>query len=164
MTSLLRLTRQVRSIQPKFVRCLASKPPPASTTTNTPLTSEKSVPHGDQTTAHVPVPARSVDHVPIPVDIVSGAPEDLHRRTVRIYRPSKSAMQSGLHGNLYWRLDWDVKSEDNRWEHPVMYWAARLIDMICMLISVLITCKPLEWSLRPKKPPSHSQRNKVYTL
>ena len=34
-------------------------------------------------------------------------------------------MQSGLHGNLYWRLDWDVRPEDNRWEHPVMYWAAR---------------------------------------
>ena len=164
MTSLLRLTRQVRSIQPKFVRCLASKPPPASATANSPVTGEKSVPRGDQTTAHVPVPTRSEDHVPVPADIVSGAPEDLHRRTVRIYRPAKSAMQSGLHGNLYWRLDWDVKSEDDRWEHPVMYWAARLIHMIRTLMLVLIICKPLEWCSIPKKPPLHSQRNKVHTL
>jgi len=54
----------------------------------------------------------------------------MHRRTVRIYRASKSAMQSGLHGNLYWRLDWDVRPEDNRWEHPVMFWGARSIKIL----------------------------------
>src|SRR3954464_593064 len=61
-----------------------------------------------------------------------GAPEDLHRRTVRIYRPAKSAMQSGLHGNLHWRLDWDIKHDDNRWEHPVMFWAARYIHLLAL--------------------------------
>ena len=121
-----RLTRQARPIHAALVRYASNKPPPAPTITHTPLTGQKSIPQADDTTAHVPAPTPPIeDHLPIPADIVSGAPEDLLRRTVRIYRPAKNAMQSGLHGNLYWRLDWDVKPEDNRWEHPVMFWAAR---------------------------------------
>jgi hypothetical protein len=126
MTPMFRLTRQLRSIQPLLVRYNSTKPLPPPTATHTPLTGEKSIPTADQTTAHVPAPRPPPeDRAPLPVDIVSGAPEDLRRRTVRIYKPAKNAMQSGLHGNLYWRLDWDVKAEDNRWEHPVMFWAAR---------------------------------------
>jgi NADH dehydrogenase (ubiquinone) Fe-S protein 4 len=41
-------------------------------------------------------------------------------------------MQSGLHGNLHWRLDWDVKPDDNRWEHPVMFWAARYLRVLAL--------------------------------
>jgi NADH dehydrogenase ubiquinone Fe-S protein 4 len=94
--------------------------------THPPLTGEKTHPDVNQTTIQVPAPTPSPeDQLPLPVDIVSGAPEDMHRRPVRIYRPTKGAMQSGLHGNLYWRLDWDVLPSDNRWEHPVMFWAAR---------------------------------------
>ena len=162
MTSLLRVTRQTRPIQPKFARCLASKPSQPPTITHTPIRGEKSIPVPEQTTAHVPAPTPPPEyHAPIPADIVSGAPEDLHRRTVRIYRPAKGAMQSGLHGNLYWRLDWDVKPEDNRWEHPVMYWPARSSPPFLILIEVGITCKPLEWFSTPRKTPSHLQRNKV---
>jgi hypothetical protein len=132
MTSLFRLTRQIRPIHPLLVRSFASKPPPPPTITHTPLHGEKSIPDVDQTTTHVPAPIPPPeDHAPIPADIVSGAPEDMHRRTVRIYRPAKGAMQSGLHGNLYWRLDWDVQPEDNRWEHPVMFWAARSVQGWC---------------------------------
>ena len=121
-----RLTRQIRPIQSVFIRHNSSKPPGPAKITHTPLTGEKSIPDADQRTTHVPAPKPlKEDRAPIPADIVSGAPEDLHHRTVRIYRPAKSAMQSGLHGNLYWRLDWDVKPDDNRWEHPVMFWAAR---------------------------------------
>ena len=128
MTSALRLTRQIRPIQTRFVRYNSSKPPPPPTIQHIPLTGEKSIPTADQTTAHVPAPSLPLlDRLPIAADVVSGAPEDLHRRPVRIYRPAKSAMQSGLHGNLHWRIDWDVKPEDNRWEHPVMYWAARYV-------------------------------------
>jgi ETC complex I subunit conserved region len=111
MTSIFRLTRQIRPIPipPLFIRHASTKP---------------IVP--TQPTADVPIPAPPPeDKTPIPADIVSGAPEDLHRRTVRIYKPSKGAMQSGLHGNLFWRVDWDVRPDDNKWEHPVMYWASR---------------------------------------
>jgi len=140
-----RLARQIRPIQSVFTRHNSSKPPPPPTITNSPLKGEKSIPDVDQTT-HVPAPGPPPEvHAPIPADIVSGAPEDLHRRTVRIYKPSKSAMQSGLHGNLYWRLDWDVKPDGNRWEHPVMFWAARFVlYKECLLIKVVTICRLLE--------------------
>jgi NADH dehydrogenase (ubiquinone) Fe-S protein 4 len=124
-----RLTRQLRPIQPAFVRYASNKPPPSPTVTQAPS------PPSQTSTAQADVPAPSApmqDHLPIPADIVSGAPEDLHRRTVRIYRPAKGAMQSGLHGNLHWRLDWDVKPDDNRWEHPVMFWAARYLRVLAL--------------------------------
>ena len=130
MTSFLRLTRQARPIPSILIRTFASNPPPPPTITHTPLQGEKPIPGADETKTYAAVPTPPPeDQAPVPVDVVSGAPEDLHRRTVRIYRPAKSAMQSGLHGNLYWRLDWDVRPDDNRWEHPVMFWAARLVGV-----------------------------------
>jgi hypothetical protein len=141
-----RLTRQIRPIQTVFIRYNSSKPPSPPTITNTTLKGEKSIPDAHQTASHVPAPKPPAeDHAPIPADIVSGAPEDLHRRTVRIYKPAKNAMQSGLHGNRYWRLDWDVKPEDNRWEHPVMFWAARFVLYTeCLLMKVVTICKVLK--------------------
>jgi hypothetical protein len=129
-SSMIRISRQLRPIHSPFIRYNSTqKPLNPPTTTHTVIKGDKSVPDPDQTTARVPAPTPPPeDKLPIPADIVSGAPEDLHRRTVRIYRPAKNAMQSGLHGNLYWRLDWDVRPEDNRWEHPVMFWAARFFS------------------------------------
>ncbi|BFZ56637.1 ndufs4 NADH dehydrogenase Fe-S protein subunit [Savitreella phatthalungensis] len=60
----------------------------------------------------------------VPVDAVTGAPESLHRRIVRIYRPSKTAMQSGVQGTKGWRMDWDTLEGDNRWTNPLMGWAS----------------------------------------
>ena len=138
-----RLTRQIRPIQSGFIRYNSSKPPQPPTIADTSPKGEKAVPNPDQTTTRVPAPRPAPeDHAPIPADIVSGAPDDLHRRTVRIYRPAKSAMQSGLHGNRFWRLDWDVKPDDNRWEHPVMFWAARFVLYNeWLLIKVVTICK-----------------------
>jgi NADH dehydrogenase (ubiquinone) Fe-S protein 4 len=56
----------------------------------------------------------------VAVDSISGAPESLHQRTVRIYKPSKTAMQSGIQGTKMWRMDWDVLEKDNRWSNPLM--------------------------------------------
>jgi NADH dehydrogenase (ubiquinone) Fe-S protein 4 len=142
MTSASRVTRSLRPIRSVFVRYNSSKPPPP-TVTHIPLAGEKTIPAVDQTTTNVPAPSPPLpDHAAIAADVVSGAPEDLHRRPVRIYRPAKSAMQSGLHGNLHWRLDWDVRPEDNRWEHPVMYWAARYVVLVTYIVP--ITCRALE--------------------
>src|SRR5262245_37776173 len=114
------ITRVGCQLRWTFLRYNSTKPP---TTTHTVVRGEKSYPDADQTIAQVPATSPPLEEQPlVPADIVSGSPEDLHRRTVRIYRPAKSAMQSGLHGNLYWRLDWDVQPKDNRWEHPVMFW------------------------------------------
>ena len=40
----------------------------------------------------------------------------------RIYRPAKTATQSGdWHGN-HWRMDWDILHKGHRWENPMMGW------------------------------------------
>lgn len=72
--------------------------------------------------------------------VVSGAPTDLQARTVRfvnarfpyvsphlqdllsIYRPAKTATQSGDWNAHHWRMDWDVLSKGHRWENPLMGW------------------------------------------
>ncbi|QIW99074.1 hypothetical protein AMS68_004592 [Peltaster fructicola] len=54
--------------------------------------------------------------------VLSGAPVELQARTVRIYKPAKTATQSGdWHGHV-WRMDWDVLSKGHRWENPLMGW------------------------------------------
>lgn len=128
MASAARLARPMRPIQSILIRRSYSNPPQPPTVNHTSMSGADTA----QTTAHVPAPTPPEHHVPIPADIVSGAPDDLRSRTVRIYRPAKNAMQSGLHGNLYWRLDWDIKPKDNRWEHPVMHWASRFIRLCQM--------------------------------
>ncbi|CAG8573332.1 539_t:CDS:2 [Ambispora leptoticha] len=60
----------------------------------------------------------------IPADSISGAPEGLRYRSVRIYRPSKTAMQSGTHNTKHWRIDFDILEGNGRWENPLMGWAS----------------------------------------
>ncbi|TKA65042.1 hypothetical protein B0A55_09116 [Friedmanniomyces simplex] len=57
-----------------------------------------------------------------PAAVLSGAPMDLQARTVRIYRPAKTATQSGNWHGHHWRMDWDVLSKGHRWENPLMGW------------------------------------------
>lgn len=57
-----------------------------------------------------------------PAAILSGAPVDLQARTVRIYRPAKTATQSGDWHGHHWRMDWDILQKGYRWENPLMGW------------------------------------------
>ncbi|KAI8148458.1 ETC complex I subunit conserved region-domain-containing protein [Fennellomyces sp. T-0311] len=61
---------------------------------------------------------------PTDVESISGAPEELLDRTVRIFSPSKPATQSGKFGTRHWRIDFDVLPEGNRWENPLIGWAS----------------------------------------
>ncbi|KAK0119607.1 NADH:ubiquinone oxidoreductase 21kD subunit [Cadophora gregata] len=54
--------------------------------------------------------------------VLSGAPIELEARTVRIYRPTKPATQSGDWHGHHWRMDWDILSKGHRWENPLMGW------------------------------------------
>jgi len=79
-----------------------------------------------RTSAFSPIPKRvmngSEPGLDTPAAVLSGAPTDLQARTVRIYRPTKTATQSGdWHGHK-WRIDWDVLSKGHRWENPLMGW------------------------------------------
>lgn len=77
----------------------------------------------------------------LPAAVLSGAPVDLQARTVRwanvpittheysglhtycsIYRPAKTATQSGNWHGHHWRMDWDILQKGHRWENPLMGW------------------------------------------
>jgi len=58
----------------------------------------------------------------LPAAVLSGAPIELQARTVRIYKPTKPATQSGEHLGSKWRMDWDVLAKGHRWENPLMGW------------------------------------------
>ncbi|MCJ1345094.1 hypothetical protein MMC31_003299 [Peltigera leucophlebia] len=80
--------------------------------------------HG--TSLFSPVPKRVMDGSEegnfLPAAVLSGAPVDLQARTVRIYRPAKTATQSGDWHGHHWRMDWDILSKGHRWENPLMGW------------------------------------------
>lgn len=39
-----------------------------------------------------------------------------------IYKPSKTATQSGTWNASHWLMDWDVLPKGHRWENPLMGW------------------------------------------
>lgn len=53
---------------------------------------------------------------------VTGVPEEhIKGRLVRIYEPSKNAMQSGTDNIGHWEIDFDTRE---RWENPLMGWSS----------------------------------------
>ncbi|KAL2846758.1 ETC complex I subunit conserved region-domain-containing protein [Aspergillus pseudodeflectus] len=85
---------------------------------------DATIDHG--TSKFSPVPKRVMDGSEpgetVPAAVLSGAPTDLQARTVRIYRPSKPATQSGDWHSHHWRMDWDILQKGHRWENPLMGW------------------------------------------
>ncbi|KAI9179755.1 ndufs4 NADH dehydrogenase Fe-S protein subunit [Blastocladiella emersonii ATCC 22665] len=55
------------------------------------------------------------------VAVASGAPELMRQRAVRIFRPAKTAMQSGNDNTRFWKLEWN---NEDRWTNPLMGWAS----------------------------------------
>ncbi|KAI4182501.1 MAG: hypothetical protein L6R41_005946 [Letrouitia leprolyta] len=80
--------------------------------------------HG--TSAFSPIPKRVMDGSEpgelVSGAVLSGAPVDLQARTARIYRPAKTATQSGDWHRHHWRMDWDILQKGHRWENPLMGW------------------------------------------
>ncbi|OLL23061.1 NADH-ubiquinone oxidoreductase subunit, mitochondrial [Neolecta irregularis DAH-3] len=77
----------------------------------------------------VPLQSVQIHHEPEPrialaADVFSGAPDELHHRTVRIFKPAKTPMQSGVHATRNWELEFDIPGKNTRWEHPLIGWAA----------------------------------------
>ncbi|GHJ87034.1 hypothetical protein NliqN6_3436 [Naganishia liquefaciens] len=60
----------------------------------------------------------------IAADVLNDAPAALHHRTVRIFQPTKTTMQSGKMGNNHWRIDFDVLEGGGRWENSLMGWGS----------------------------------------
>lgn len=45
-----------------------------------------------------------------------------YQRLRSIYRPAKTATQSGDWNSHHWRMDWDVLGKGYRWENPMIGW------------------------------------------
>ncbi|CAO3653808.1 unnamed protein product [Mucor hiemalis] len=58
------------------------------------------------------------------VENLSGAPESLLDRQVRIFKPTRTPVQQGKNGTRLWRIDFDILEDGNRWENPLMGWAS----------------------------------------
>ncbi|SGY19457.1 BQ5605_C014g07653 [Microbotryum silenes-dioicae] len=56
--------------------------------------------------------------------VVSGVPDEVHHRSVRIFRPSPPSSQSAKATSHHWRIDWDILQGAGRWENPLMGWAS----------------------------------------
>ena len=54
-------------------------------------------------------------------EVLSGVPDEVTNRKVTIYRPAKTAMQSGTAGTEEWRIEFDTKP---RWENDLMGWSS----------------------------------------
>ena len=54
-------------------------------------------------------------------EITGTGPEEFFQRRVKIYSPSKSAMQSGTQGYGKWKLEFE---NQGRWENPLMGWTS----------------------------------------
>ncbi|CAG8521683.1 9948_t:CDS:2 [Funneliformis mosseae] len=76
----------------------------------------------------------------ISADVISGAPEELQYRTVKIYKPTRTAMQSGEHNTKHWRINFDILEGGDRWENPLIGWASRLYASITTEIQVQGRC------------------------
>ncbi|KAL2814060.1 ETC complex I subunit conserved region-domain-containing protein [Aspergillus cavernicola] len=92
---------------------------------------DATIDHG--TSKFSPIPKRVMDGSEpgetVPAAVLSGAPTDLQARTVRIFRPSKAATQSGNWHSHHWRMDWDILQKGHRWENPLMGWQSSADSM-----------------------------------
>ncbi|KAK0701632.1 ETC complex I subunit conserved region-domain-containing protein [Lasiosphaeria miniovina] len=122
---------QVRAAVVPATRRFESSTVPATKKEDSPLATpgrnapEYSIPIDRATSTFTPVPKHVQDGSEegiLTATILSGAPIELQARTVRIYKPSKPATQSGTRIGSRWRLDWDVLGKGHRWENPLMGW------------------------------------------
>jgi len=60
--------------------------------------------------------------VPLDITTISGVPEEHTKsRRVRIFKPTKNAMQSGTSNTKRWKIEFETRE---RWENPLMGWSS----------------------------------------
>ncbi|GAA5862659.1 hypothetical protein JCM1840_002627 [Sporobolomyces johnsonii] len=70
------------------------------------------------------VPAERPEGHVVQAGVISGAPDELLRRPVRIFRPAPPPTSSAKATAHHWRVDWDILQGAGRWENPLMGWAS----------------------------------------
>ncbi|PFH58811.1 hypothetical protein XA68_13179 [Ophiocordyceps unilateralis] len=99
--------------------------PDALPTVPTPNEPDYNIPPDKATSTFTPVPKQiqeGSEDISLPAAVISGAPMELQARTVRIYKESKPATQSGDFRGRHWRMDWDILPKGHRWENELMGW------------------------------------------
>ncbi|CAL8345659.1 unnamed protein product [Lota lota] len=67
------------------------------------------------------------------ISSLTGVPEEhIKTRKVRIFVPTKTAMQSGVNGTKKWKIDFDTRE---RWENPLMGWASTADPLSNMVLN-----------------------------
>ncbi|EOQ99229.1 hypothetical protein J056_002354 [Wallemia ichthyophaga EXF-994] len=101
-------------------------------------------------------------------EVISGAPETLQHRQVRIYKPTKNTMQSGTHNTHHWRVDFDILQGGGRWEHPLMGWSSSADHMQGTNVKfqskedAINFCEKQGWDYFVSKPRSPKFKTKQY--
>ncbi|PWZ02505.1 putative NADH-ubiquinone oxidoreductase 21 kDa subunit mitochondrial precursor [Testicularia cyperi] len=92
--------------------------------TANPNSSQAPVAHSDNKGRDLAAEQLKRQEQAVAADLISDAPRELNQRTVRIFRPAKTANSSGKAGTKSWRVDWDILQGSARWENPLMGWAS----------------------------------------
>lgn len=102
----------------------------------------------------------------VAVDAISGIPaEQICNRTVRIYKPARTAMQSGIRQTKLWKLDFDVLE---KWENPMMGWTTSADPLQAMQIKfeskedAIAYCQRQGWKFMVDDPQLPSMKKKSY--
>ncbi|XP_066510780.1 NADH dehydrogenase [ubiquinone] iron-sulfur protein 4, mitochondrial-like [Hoplias malabaricus] len=67
------------------------------------------------------------------ITALTGVPEEhIKTRKVRIFVPTRTAMQSGVQNTKKWKMDFDTRE---RWENPLMGWASTADPLSNMVLT-----------------------------
>ncbi|XP_076443594.1 NADH dehydrogenase [ubiquinone] iron-sulfur protein 4, mitochondrial-like [Babylonia areolata] len=102
----------------------------------------------------------------VDISCLTGVPEEHTKtRTVRIFVPARSAMQSGTYGMRRWKIEFDVRE---RWENPLMGWTSTgdpLSNMEVTFASkedAMAFCEKNGWQFFIEEPKQTSFKKKSY--
>ncbi|XP_014212523.1 NADH dehydrogenase [ubiquinone] iron-sulfur protein 4, mitochondrial [Copidosoma floridanum] len=100
------------------------------------------------------------------VGICSGVPEEhIKTRTVRIYMPSKNAMQSGIDNTHHWQICFDTRE---RWENPLMGWCSSGDPLQATRVNfptqedAIRHCENMGWNYFVQQPNENNPKPRTY--
>lgn len=100
------------------------------------------------------------------VGYCSGVPEEhIKTRTVRIYCPSKNAMQSGTNNINRWQIEFETRE---RWENPLMGWTSTADPLSNMQVAftnkeeAMEFCHKMGWKYYVQEPQASNPKPRSY--
>jgi len=104
--------------------------------------------------------------VPLDITTITGVPEEHTKsRRVRIFKPTKNAMQSGTNNTKRWKIEFDTRE---RWENPLMGWSSSGDPLSNMQVDFLekeeavAFCEKNGWPCYVEEPVERPMKPKSY--